>query len=59
MVLSIDLYLACINSLCTLSCLTVYNQGAMEKSARAAGVHLGTAEKYASEVLRKMPGNSG
>lgn len=36
-----------------------YSKGALEKSARAAGLNARVAEDYASEVLRHMPGKPG
>ena len=32
-------------------------KGAIEKSARAAGLPVGVAEKYAADLARRYPGN--
>ena len=40
-----------------LSCFL--HEGALEKSARAAGLPANTAEKYAADVVKVIPGNLG
>jgi len=35
-----------------------YKKGAIEKSARAAGLPIGVAEKYAADLARRYPGNT-
>lgn len=41
---------------CMFSCFP--NQGALEKSARAAGLASNAAEKYAADVVKIIPGNN-